>query len=286
MVVLLDGYMKKWYVIFMTLALFVNGQVWAAASRIVSVGGTVTEIVYALDQGHRLVADDISSVYPPQAQQLPKVGYYRQLSSEGLLSINSDLILASENAGPPHVLKQLKDLGVKVVLVSDKHSIESLYERIQVLAETLGVPDKGQVLEAQVRKQLATAQAQKGHTRSTLFLVNRSGNYVAAGTETTPAVLIKLAGLENAFQAQKGYKPITKESLYVLNPEIVVITSASVAPGSTIEQLIEELGLHDTDAGIHKRLLVMDDLLALGLGVRTAQAVELLKKISLQGGAE
>src|SRR5699024_10788320 len=79
--------------------------------RVVSLGGSVTEIVYALDQEHALVGSDLSSIYPEQATELPRVGYYRSLPLEGLVSLQPDLILASEQAGPREVLARVEQLG-------------------------------------------------------------------------------------------------------------------------------------------------------------------------------
>ena len=75
------------------------------ASRVVSIGGAVTEIVYALGEEARLVARDTTSNYPPEATALPDVGYIRRLSPEGVMSVRPDLILSEEGAGPPEALK-------------------------------------------------------------------------------------------------------------------------------------------------------------------------------------
>src|SRR5699024_11101821 len=113
-----------------------------APQRVVSLGGSVTEIIYALGMGHVLVGDDLSSVYPRAATQLPRVGYYRALSLEGLISLQPDLILASENAGPPAVLERVRSVGVPVIQVSDGPDMESLYRRIQQISRTLNVSDR------------------------------------------------------------------------------------------------------------------------------------------------
>lgn len=67
------------------------------ATRIVSVGGSVTEIVYALDQQHRLIARDTTSVFPAEARQLPDIGYQRALAPEGVLSVAPDMTLLRDH---------------------------------------------------------------------------------------------------------------------------------------------------------------------------------------------
>src|SRR5690606_30267932 len=91
----------------------------STAQRVVTLGGTVTEIVYALDQGDRLVGDDQSSLYPEAATKLPRVGYYRAVPVEGVLALRPDLVLASEQAGPPEALARLKEVGIPVEIISD-----------------------------------------------------------------------------------------------------------------------------------------------------------------------
>ena len=86
------------------------------ASRIVSIGGSITEIVYALGEEDRLIARDQTSIYPDAAKKLPDVGYIRQLSPEGVLSVNPDLVIALEGYGPPEARQVIDfpDLQVNV----------------------------------------------------------------------------------------------------------------------------------------------------------------------------
>ena len=93
------------------------------ASAIVSVGGPVTEIIYALGEQDRLVGRDTTSVYPPEANDLPNVGYMRALSAEGVLSLSPDLILARSTSGPPVTLDQLAASSVPIVLVEEQLSL-------------------------------------------------------------------------------------------------------------------------------------------------------------------
>ena len=88
-------------------------------ARILSIGGSVTEIVHALDQGHRLIARDTTSTFPPEVTDLPDVGYARALSPEGVLSVNPSHILAIDDAGPPETIEVLKASGIPFTSVPD-----------------------------------------------------------------------------------------------------------------------------------------------------------------------
>ena len=90
-------------------------------SRIVSIGGAITEILYALGLEQRVVAIDSTSFYPPQAlHDKPNVGYMRALSPEGVLGLSPSLILATEDAGPKEAVAVLRAAGIPFVLVPDK----------------------------------------------------------------------------------------------------------------------------------------------------------------------
>src|SRR5690554_4553900 len=102
------------------LALWPGGTLadgWPEAGRVVSLGGAVSEIVVALGQGGRLVARDTTSTWPEAVAALPDVGYLRQLSPEGLISVAPDLILAEEGAGPPEAVEVLRAAAIPFVTI-------------------------------------------------------------------------------------------------------------------------------------------------------------------------
>jgi len=253
----------------------------ANKERVISLGGSVTEIVYELGLGDSLIADDLSSLYPEAATRLPRVGYYRAVPVEGVVAMQPDLILASENAGPAHALESISKLGVEIVKVSDRASIESLYERVQQIARVLSAEEKGDVLIEQIRAEVARAQARPGKNLKTALIVNRTGTIQAAGSHTAASVLMSLAGLTNVLEtAQKGYKPISAESLVNFGPELIIVTEGSVQASGGLAKFLKHPAIATTPAAINKRVVVMDDLLALGLGLRVAQAIEQLKLAS------
>lgn len=249
----------------------------AAPQRVVSLGGSVTEIVFGLGQGHLLVADDASSMYPEAARKLPRVGYYRTVPLEGVVAQNPDLVLASENAGPPKTLARLSSLGLVVKQVSDQPTMASLYQRIEQIAQALQVPEYGKNMVAQIRQELAAAQAITRPVRRALVLVNRSGPLMGAGNDTAAATVLKLAGLENALEKQSGYKPLSAEGLLTLAPDMIIISTASAQASGGLAKFKESAGVSSTPAARQGRVVAMEDLLILGLGPRVAQAIHQLK---------
>ncbi|MCX8522141.1 MAG: ABC transporter substrate-binding protein, partial [Rhodoferax sp.] len=110
----------------------------AQARRLVSVGGALTEIVFALQANASLVGVDSTSLYPASAQQLPSVGYARSLSAEGVLALAPTHVIATEDAGPAAVLQQLSAAGIAVTVLAANHRFEGLLERIRRVGELTG----------------------------------------------------------------------------------------------------------------------------------------------------
>lgn len=275
-----DPIMKK-ILLFLLGLFFVPMALAANKERVITLGGSVTEIVYELGLGERLIADDLSSLYPEAATRLPRVGYYRAVPAEGVVAMHPDLILASENAGPAHALESIRKLGVEIVKVSDRASLESLYERVRQIARVLSVEDKGDALIEQIHASVARAQARPGKNLKAALIINRTGTLQAAGSHTAASALMSLAGLTNVLEpAQQGYKAVSAESLVNFGPELIIVTEGSVQASGGLEKFLRHPAIATTPAAINKRIVVMDDLLALGLGPRVAQAIEQLKLAS------
>lgn len=269
--------MKKWLAIALGWAMAASVHA-AEPSRVVTLGGSVTEIVYGLGQGGRLVGDDQSSLYPEAATKLPRVGYYRAVPVEGVLSLKPDLVLASEQAGPPEALKRLAGVGVRVVTVSDAPSVDSLKSRIRAIAGALGVAAAGERMVEDVTQELARAEAIPATRARALLLINRTGSPQGAGRDTAANEVMQLAGLDNVLQDQQGYKPLSAEAMGALAPDLIVVTQASLEAGGGMEKFLSLPGIASTQAAAKRRVVVMDDLLILGMGPRLPLALTQLKQ--------
>lgn len=269
--------MKKWLAIALGWAMAASVQA-ADPSRVVTLGGSVTEIVYGLGQGDRLVGDDQSSLYPEAATKLPRVGYYRAVPVEGVLSLKPDLVLASEQAGPPDALKRLAGVGVRVVTVSDAPTVDSLKARIREVAGALGVAPAGERMVDEVTRELARAEAIPATRARALLLINRTGTPQGAGRDTAANEVMHLAGLDNVLSGQQGYKPLSAEAVGALAPDLIVVTQASLDAGGGMDKFLSLPGIATTQAAAKRRVVVMDDLLILGMGPRLPLALTQLKQ--------
>ena len=242
-------------------------------SRIVTLGGSVTEIVYALGAGARIVGTDQSSIYPPEAADLPSVGYYRRLPSEGVVSLRPTVILASEHAGPPEAIAQMKSLGIPIVMVSDKPTLESLQSRIGQISESLDVQAQGDALMRQVLSSLQAVQTSTVPPLRAMTVVMRGGKLLGAGSDTAANVVLEAAGLKNVLKGQNSYRPLSAEVVSALLPEVLIVTTSTVESMGGLDQVKQSPVLAMTPAVKSNKVIVLDDLLAQGFGLRFPQAI-------------
>ncbi|HDR28371.1 heme/hemin ABC transporter substrate-binding protein [Rhodovulum sp.] len=258
-----------------------------AADRIVSIGGAVTEIVVALGEADRLVARDTTSTFPPAVRELPDIGYARRLAPEGVLSVDPDLILATEGAGPPETVDLLRAAAIPFVEIPDGHDRDAVQAKIVAVAAALGVPEKGAALAADVDAALdaATAQAARGPRPRVMFVMSvQGGRILAAGRNTAADGIIRLAGGENAVTDFEGYKPLTDEAVTRAAPEVILMMAREGAEDMS-DQVLSHPAIRTTPAAAARALVQMDGLYLLGFGPRTAQAVRDLSDALARAGS-
>lgn len=264
-------------------ALSFFGAAAAQADRVVAVGGDVTEIVYALGQGSRLAGADESSMYPKEVSALPKVGYMRNLSAEGILSLKPTLVLAASQSGPAAVLEQLRDAKVKLVLIPGDESIAGVLAKVDAIASALGVTEKAAPLKASIEKRMAAVDAGlksvTTKTKAMFLLAQGPGGAMAAGKGTAADAMIGLAYGANVAAGFDGYKPLTPESAVALAPDVIVVAEHAVAMLGGLDKLKARPEIAITPAGRNGRIVVMDALLLLGFGPRTPEAVATLARV-------
>ncbi|MEG1653188.1 heme/hemin ABC transporter substrate-binding protein [Hafnia paralvei] len=248
-----------------------------AADRIVSVGGDVTEIVYALGAGDRLVARDTTSTLPA-AQKLPDVGYMRQLNAEGILSLKPTMVLATELAEPSLVLRQIADVGVKVVPVSGKASLENVPHKIQQVASALNLEKQGVEVAQKYEQQLAAIPHTPLKTK-VLFILSHGGmTPMAAGQDTAADAIIKASGAQNAMQGFSRYRPLSQEGVVASAPDLILLTTDGFKTLGNVNKVWELPGMALTPAAKNKQILIVDDMALLGFSLKTPEALAALRQ--------
>ncbi len=252
----------------------------ADTARLVSIGGAVTEIVYALGEEKRLVGRDSTSIYPPAAAGIADVGYMRQLSAEGVLATNPTAILAVEGSGPPEALATLEKSGIAFLTVPETFDAHGIAGKVRAIGRFLGVDAKAETLAASVeadvtRAAAKAAQRPESERRRVLFILStQGGRIMASGTGTAADAIIRLAGAENATPGFPGYKPLSDEAIITARPDVILMMDRGGDHGAADGDLLAHPAIRLTPAGEHKAIIRMDGLHLLGFGPRTASAVK------------
>jgi iron complex transport system substrate-binding protein len=251
-----------------------------AQKRIVTLSGALTETIYALGYGDRIVAADVTSTYPSAAQKLPKVSHNRTVSAEGLISFSPDLILAPEETLSKTLQSQLRKAGMKLVLFRQEFSIAGAGRFIRQTAAALGNPAKGEQLARQT--EAAAIQAvnkAKSNPKSpkVLFIYARgAGTMMVAGRDTHIDAIIRLAGGSNAALGFSRFKPYSTEALVNANPDIMLMFDFGYQSLGGINSILKMPGVSLTTAGKNKRIIQMDGELLTSFAIRLPQAINQL----------
>lgn len=246
------------------------------ARRIVTLGSDVTEIVHALGAGDRIVAVDRASKFPEPVTAMPNVGSRRQLSVEGLVAMQPDLILAADDIGPPEAVDVLTALATPVVFVPQENSPEGIGRKIGLIASALGLEAEGENLSRSVLADFeaaaAIAAAVPEEERRKVIFFHGLIKLTAAGAGTAADAIIRYAGGVNPMGIVEGYKPASEEKLIDLAPDVILMMGDGKG-GPSADQVFGVAALAATPAGRNRSLLVLDGTYMIGFGPRTAQTI-------------
>jgi len=274
--------------LFLAAALLLAGAAHAdSPRRIVSAGGDITEIIYALGAGARVIAVDSTSNHPADAASKEQIGYIRRLAAEGILSLQPDLLIAAHDAGPPEAIGQLRAAGLRIELAPKGDSPEGVLDKIRFVGRALGMQAEGEALARRVADDMARAiDMAKGYSdapRVIFVLGERGGAPLVAGADTSADAIIALSGASNAAADFSGYKPMSQEAIIQAAPDVLLMMSHTVELLGGIDALLSRPEFALTPAGRERRYVAMDGMLLLGFGPRTPEAVRTLAS-ALRGG--
>lgn len=245
--------------------------------KVITLGGPITEIVYGLGKGKHLIATDTSSYFPEAANQLPKIGYQRSLSAEGIISLKPSLVIGSTESGPPNTLEQLKKAGIPVLILDASPTVEATRKKILTLGKLFGSENRANQMVRSLEKDLLISKTRfppVSKRPKVLFIYARgAGSVMVSGSGTSADSMIQMAGGVNAVSTFNDYKPITAEAVVTANPDVILMLDKGLSSIGGIEGVLKLPGVAVTPAGKNKRIIAMDDLYLLGFGPRLGQAV-------------
>ena len=244
-------------------------------ARVVTLGSSLTEIVYALKAESRLIAVDATSNYPSVAKSLIQLPSARSVGIEGILNTKPSLVLTLDTA-LPETITALRKFNIPTVVISAKENLENAENKIRFVAQALSLESQGQALIRTYKKDLALAKAKYSSIRTrpkVMFLYSGSnGRITVSGRDTAADSIIKLAGGINPFQSYIGYAPLSQEATLIANPDAILMTNLGFSSVGA-EGILKLPGLANTTAGRNQRFLGFEGNYLLGFGPRVGKAV-------------
>lgn len=255
--------------------------------RIVCISKQLTEMVFALGKGHDIVAKDLTSTYPDSAKLLPTVGYHRALSAEGIISMNPDVVIHSNDIGPETVLPQLKKAGVNTKAFGAANTYDSAKMLVKELGDYFGVPAKADSIVKKMDADMeAVYAAEKTLTDTPTVMLIHYGQannnfFVMSGrkNEGPGDRMLKLAGGKPAVYDAKGARQISAEAIAVANPDVIIATDFGFDKMGGAENFKTLPGVGLTNAAKNNRIYRFEEHDIIYFGPRTAENILKLMKL-------
>ena len=245
--------------------------------RIVSLNGSVTEIIYAVGSQKELIGVDVTSTYPAAAEKLTNLGHVRKLSVESLLALNPSHVVMLEDEVSPDLKSKLEQAKIELVTFKHPNSVDEAKSLVKEVAKWLGKAQEADEVVAKIDEEIK-GLAKLDKKPKVLFVYARgAGTLMVAGEKTPLEKMIVLAGGENAGKGFVDFKPLTSESVIAANPDVILMfTSGAQSLGP--DGIFNVPGVSTTNAGKNKVLIQMDGQLLSGFGPRVAEALTELNK--------
>ncbi|MFJ2716052.1 hemin ABC transporter substrate-binding protein [Streptomyces sp. NPDC087437] len=262
------------------------------ARRIVPLSGSLSEIVFTLGLGGRVVARDITATFQ-QAAELPVVTRNHDVSAESVLSLAPDLVLAETTSGPVEAMDQIRAAGVPVLVVKPAAGLADVGARIRAVADALGVPAAGQELTKRSQDRIDAVReaipAHADHPRvAFLYLRGSASVYLIGGAKSGATSLIEAAGGIDAGAGSgltKDFTAITTEALAKAAPDAILVMSKGLESVGGLDGLVKIPGIAQTPAGMERRVVSVEDGVLLNYGPRTDQVLRSIVDQLYAGGA-
>lgn len=244
--------------------------------RIVSLNGAISEIVCALGLEQQIVGVDVTSTFPASLKEKPQVGHNRNISAEGILSLNPTLVLALKKQLTPQLSAQLKSAGIKTVLLKQEFSAAGVREMVLDISEAVNEKISVKEVLARFSSQMKNLNLSP-LDRKVLFIYARgAGTMLVSGAGTSVDKVLSLAGARNAVTTFSDFKPLTAESLVAANPDVILMFTDGLKSMGGMNGLLKVPGIAQTRAGINKAIITMDGELLTGFTLRLPIAIKTL----------
>lgn len=255
-----------------------------ANQKIITAGGTITEVVDALGHGSEIIATDLTSTYPASMKELPSIGYRNQIKAEGILALGPDLVLIEEGYLSPDVITQLKASAVEIEVFAKPKSITETKALVTALAEFFQESEKAQKINQKIDSDIEKLKGfltTNQDSPTAVFVMARGPETLfIAGDQTFSSEIFNLANIKNISTGFDDFIPLSPESLASLNPEFIVLFSSGLQSLGGVDGISKIQGIDQTIAFQRKQIVAMDGQLLSGFGPRVGEAaLELAKAV-------
>jgi iron complex transport system substrate-binding protein len=260
-------------------------------ARIVTMTAGLTETVFALGLGDRVVGKDLSSTLEAAAD-LPVVTSGHDVSAESVLALRPTLVLVDEDTGPTEALEQIAAAGVTVTTIEKAVTVEEIVPRLLAVADVLGVAERGRAVAERIETDLTLIEWPTADRPvvSFLYLRGTASVYLLGGPGAGPDSLIGAAGATDggiAAGLDQPFTPLTPEALVAAAPDILLVTTTGLESVGGLEGMLTLAGVAQTPAGQARRVIAIEDGLLFSFGPRTPGLIASLhdEMLRLMGAA-
>lgn len=249
-----------------------------APERVISLSPAVTEILFELGVGDKVVGVTNYDTYPDEVKEIEAVSDLININVEKIVSLKPDVVfiyLTKDENG----IQALKDAGIKVFVISDAASFEEAYANYEKVAKVMGVEEKGKELASKVKKEveeISEKLAGVKEKKRVYLEISPAPSMFTTGKNSFQNEILEKAGLENIFSEQEGWFAPSEEEIIKQNPDVILTTVSY--NGDSVEEIKNRRGWNKITAVQNNQVYFLDSDIMSRPGPRIAQAVELTAK--------
>jgi iron complex transport system substrate-binding protein len=281
--------MKKISILFVIPLLFACNQFGnknkvTGKDRIVCVSKQLTELMFALHQGDKVVGLDLTSTYPPETKNITRVGYHRHLSAEGIISLDPTIVIHQNDVAPPEVMPQVSKVGIPIKVYPSAVNLDSTKILIRMVGKDYGEDTAAERIIKKLDIDLAKADSivKKYPTKPKVLIIHfgqQRNQYFVMGTRGTADAMLKLAGGVNAADTS-SFRDLSPEVIAREQPDIILATDFGWDRlGGDIEKFKELPGIGLTPAAKNGKIYRIEEHDLVYFGPRTGENVLLIAEL-------
>jgi iron complex transport system substrate-binding protein len=256
---------------------FGNQKKEGGKDRIVCVSKQMTEYLFALGLGDKIVGIDLTSTYPPETKNLTTVGYHRHLSAEGIISLDPTVVIHQGDVAPPNVMPQLEKVGIPIKQYPAGSTLDSAKIVLKMVAHDYGVDSLADRLNKNLDTQLAKADSivKKYPTKPRVMIIHfgqQRNQYFIMGTKGTANAMLTLAGGINAADTT-SFRDLSPEVILRSQPDVILATDFGFDKAGSKEKFMQLPGIALTPAAKNGKIYRIEEHDLVYFGPRTGENI-------------